>query len=100
MNRAKAMTFIIHSRKNHKGQRGADKRGRDRRHNTLSKPKASSRDSCREANAAAGRKCRLDIMEKGRQKYNVSGGFLIGSVLWCRRRITALFIMCCKPHSA
>lgn len=37
------MTFIIYRRNNHKGQRGADKRGRDRRHNTLSKPKASGR---------------------------------------------------------
>ena len=58
MNRAKAMTFIIYRRNNHKGQRGADKRGRDRRHNTLSKPKASGRDSRREAEAAAGRECR------------------------------------------
>lgn len=51
------MTFIIHSRriKNHKGQIGADKRGRDRRHYTLSKSKASSGGSRREAMATAGR---------------------------------------------
>lgn len=58
MNRAKAkaMTFIIHSRKNYKGQRGADKRGRDRRHRMLSKPKASSRDLRREARMSGGRR--------------------------------------------